>query len=300
MASIQHYKKAKGIAWRVQYLDPTGKYRTKQGFKTKYEAQAWADRNAVAVYDGEWIDPTSSRATVRDVGEQWWTLRVGVKPSTLALDRTTWQVHILPRWGDWPVSAIAKSDVQAWVAGGDWGPSAARRAYSMLRQILALAVDDRRIRSNPTEGVRLPRKPEPRHAYLTPEELWRLVDACTVHKELVALLRTVGLRWGEAAGLQVGDLDFLRRRITVARKAVTVEGKIVVGTPKSHEQRAVTVPASVMAMLEPLTRGRAKEDWLFPARDGEPLRKPSGRHFLRTAHERLVREDPEFPYVSPP
>lgn len=298
MASIKSYKTAKGRAWRVQYRSPDGRSRTKRGFRTKTEAQAWADQNAVSVRENNWIDPTSSKATVRQVGQQWWSQRVGIKPSTRQLDQGTWKVHVLPRWGDIPVSAVSKSDVQAWVAGGDWGPSTARRAYDMLRQILGVAVDDRRIRVNPCEGVRLPRKPEPRHVYLTASQLWQLVDEVTVHKELVAVLGTVGLRWGEAVGLQVGDVDFLRRRIRVERNAVTVGKAIVVGTPKTHEARTVTVPGVVLGMLEPLTRGRAKDDWLFTGADGEPLRKPNGRHFLKTAHERLVKKDSDFPYVT--
>ena len=36
---------------------------------------------------------------------------------------------------------------------------------------------------------------------------------------LVLLLGTAGLRWGEAASLRVGDVDFLRRRVVVYENA---------------------------------------------------------------------------------
>lgn len=49
MSSIKPYKTAKGKAWRVQYRSPDGKNRTKQGFRTKNEAQAWADKNATTL-----------------------------------------------------------------------------------------------------------------------------------------------------------------------------------------------------------------------------------------------------------
>lgn len=39
MASIKRYITAHGHAWRVQYRDPQGKGRTKQGFRTKAEAE---------------------------------------------------------------------------------------------------------------------------------------------------------------------------------------------------------------------------------------------------------------------
>lgn len=49
MASIKPYKTAEGKAWRVQYRSPDGKNRTKQGFRTKNEAKAWADKNSTTI-----------------------------------------------------------------------------------------------------------------------------------------------------------------------------------------------------------------------------------------------------------
>lgn len=55
---------------------------------------------------------------------------------------------------------------------------------------------------------------------------------------------TTGLRWGEAARLRVRDVSVLRCRINVERNAVTVvSSEVIIGTPKTHEQRTVAVPA---------------------------------------------------------
>lgn len=54
---------------------------------------------------------------------------------------------------------------------------------------------------------------------------------------LVLLLAYTGLRWGEAVGLRVSNVDFSRRRILLRANAVNVRGTIIPGTPKSHEPR---------------------------------------------------------------
>ena len=64
MASTKPYKTAKGRAWRVQYRSPDGRNRTKQGFRTKNEAQAWAEKNATTIREGDWIDPNAGKVTV--------------------------------------------------------------------------------------------------------------------------------------------------------------------------------------------------------------------------------------------
>lgn len=64
MASIKKYSTARGTAWRVQYRSPDGKSRTKRGFPTKAKAQAWANKNAVNIYEQDWIDPTAGKSTV--------------------------------------------------------------------------------------------------------------------------------------------------------------------------------------------------------------------------------------------
>ena len=103
--------------------------------------------------------------------------------------------------------------------------------------------------------------------YLTAEQLSLLVSECTRYQELVWLLGTVGLRWGEAAALRVRDVNVLRNRISVERNAVTVGSEVIIGTPKTHEVREVAVPASVMRMLVPVMDGKGPDELLWPRRD---------------------------------
>ncbi|WP_245622204.1 Arm DNA-binding domain-containing protein [Corynebacterium oculi] len=43
----------------MQYRGPDGKSHTKQGFRTKNEAEKWAEKNAVNAAEGTWIDPNT-------------------------------------------------------------------------------------------------------------------------------------------------------------------------------------------------------------------------------------------------
>ena len=134
------------------------------------------------------------------------------------------------------ISDVRYSDVQAWVAelAVQRGPSIVRTAYSVLARILDDAVRDRMLTSNPARGVKLPTKAPQRHVYLTAEQLARLADESGRYRSLVLLLGVGGLRWGEAAALRVGDVDFLRRRVQLHHNAVMVNGRVIVGTLKSQ------------------------------------------------------------------
>ena len=68
MASVKKYKTAKGHSWRVQYRSPDGRSRTKQGFRTKTEAQAWADKNATHIHEQDWIDPNAGKVAIGELG----------------------------------------------------------------------------------------------------------------------------------------------------------------------------------------------------------------------------------------
>jgi integrase len=87
-------------------------------------------------------------------------------------------------------------------------PPTAARALAALRSILAFAVADARVQHNVAAAVRKPTSGRARregHA-LTLAALRALTEACrSRYQEVVPVLALAGLRWGELAGLQVGD-----------------------------------------------------------------------------------------------
>lgn len=299
MASVRKYATAKGHAWRVQYRSPDGKSRTKQGFRTKAEAQAWADKNAVAVREHDWIDPSAGKVTVGVLMPAWEATLTHLKPKTRHEALGMWRRCVEPAWSDRQVASIKTSEVQAWVSGIDKSASYVRQVHAVLAQILDLAVQDKALRANPARGVKLPRKVPKSKTYLTANQLGMLAQHSGDYAPLVWLLGTVGLRWGEAAALRACDVNVLRRRISVERNAVLVGREVIIGTPKTHEVRQVAVPASVMNMLRPLVESRLPDALLWPGPDGAPLRVPSPKQWFYKAVSKCRAEDDSFPALSP-
>lgn len=83
------------------------------------------------------------------------------------------------------------------------------------------------------------------------------------------MLGYCGLRFGEAAALQVADVDVDARRIRV-RRSVTYVRKtgLVEGRTKDHNARTVPVPAFVARMLATEIAGRDGTGLAFPSARG--------------------------------
>ena len=95
-----------------------------------------------------------------------------------------------------------------------------------------------------------------------------LADASGRDRVLVYVLAYCGLRFGEAAGLWVGDVDLTRRRLRVERSVSDVDGHLIATTPKTHHAREVPVPAVVAAMLPDVVAGRPTGAPLFTGPGG--------------------------------
>jgi site-specific recombinase XerC len=124
---------------------------------------------------------------------------------------------------------VRTSDVRSWVADmatAGAGVATVENAVSVLRQILAMAVEDRRIARNPCAGVKVPRRAHRPRGYLTHEQVELLAQSVGAPgATVVRFLSYSGLRWGEMAALRVSDFDMLRRRVLISRAVAEVRGK---------------------------------------------------------------------------
>ncbi|MDD7587235.1 MAG: site-specific integrase [Corynebacterium glucuronolyticum] len=298
MASIKPYDAAAGRRWRVQYVSPDGRHRTKQGFKRKADAQAWADQNATLARSGEWVDQATQKRPVGDYHKLWDARLDKRAEGTRRVYRPCWEQHVAPVWENVPVSSIRPSEVQAWVDQQTVGAVMVKRMANILAQILDIALKDGAIRSNPARGLDLPRKPQPKQVYLTAEQLATLAGEAK-YPEIVWLMGTVGLRWGELAGLRVRCVNVLRSRLLIEEAATTNGGSVDVGETKTHEKREVVVPRFVMEMLEPLLEGKAPDDWVWQRENGQPMRRPTSEMgWFDGAVTRCMETDSSFPRVT--
>lgn len=275
MGSIESYQTAGGRRYRVRYRDPDHRSREKAGFSRKIDAEQFLASTTVTTSRGEWVDPSSAKAEVGALAEEWLASRSNLKPSSLKPLQGSWRKHVAPQWAHRRVGEIRHSEVQNWVAtmSKASSPTVVIRAHGVLAGILDIAVRDRRITRNPAREIKLPRKVPKEHVYLTHQQVHDLATASGERGPIILLLCYTGLRWAEMVALRVKDIDFQRRRIRVSENAVEVDGMIEVGTPKSHKRRTVPFPHLLDPALRPLVEGKGPDDLVFADKRGMYLRR---------------------------
>jgi integrase len=207
--------------------------------------------------------------------ERWGSGLSHLKLSTAARYQSILRVHILPRWGRWPIASVSHAEVTSWVSdltAQGLAPASVRQVHRVLSLILDMAVRDGQLARNPAAGVRLPRQVRGEPVFLTMGQVEELVVAAGAGGPGVLTLSLTGLRFGEFAGLRVRRLDVGRRRLTVAESVTEVGGHLVQSTPKTHQTRQVPVPRSLLPHLVSAAQGKGPDDHLFMAPGGGPLR----------------------------
>lgn len=265
--------------WRARYRGPDKRERSKH-FPRKGDAERWLAGVEVAKTRGEWIDPTLSRVTVGAWCRTWLDAQGQLKPTTRVRYESIVSRHVEPAWGRVALAEVAPADVAAWLGrltASGLAAATVRYVHRVLSLALAYAVLDGRLSRNPAEGVPLPRAKARTKRFLSHGELEQLAAECPNHSTLIYVLGYTGLRFGEVSALQVGDLDFMRRRIHVNRAMSEVRGRAVVGTPKDHEVRSVPIPPFLVDLLALHVAGRPGDALAFPAPGGGFLRNGNFR-----------------------
>jgi integrase len=267
MASI---KRREDGQWRARYRDDAGKEHARH-FARKIDAQRWIDETTAAFVTGQYVDPKAGKTTVRQYAAAWQAAQVTREHTTRNTD-VALRLHVLPTIGDRPLASVRPSDMQALVKtlSATLAPGTVGQVYKVAGRMFAAAVDDRIIVASPCHRVRLPRDDRPEVVVPTVEQITALAAAITPrYRALVVLLAGSGLRIGEALGLNVSDVDFLRRTVKVERQRLP-SGRI--GPPKTLKS-ARTVPLGQVVIDELATHLAAYPSGgpLFATITGEPL-----------------------------
>lgn len=105
-------------------------------------------------------------------------------------------------------------------------------------------------------------------------------------RAFVGLCAFAGLRLGEAAALQVGDVDFLRRQVHVRLQVQRLDRSVEIRLPKSNSERTVHVPDALLAMISEHVALGLAYDWLFAEVEDVPPHQNTVGHRWRTTLER--------------
>jgi integrase len=214
--------------WQARYPLADGQMRSApQTFETKGDASRYLATIEVDLLQGRYIDPRAGRITFAEWVEMWLE-RTGKKRNSVARDRQALDVFISDL-GPKPLAAITPMHVQGCVDARAKlaAPATLARDFSALRALFNTAVDADIIGRSPCRKIALPRVRPPERTTLSPEELERLATAVRpLYKALILVAGVLGLRWGEAVGLRVRDVDFLRRTVTVAQVVEETAGEV--------------------------------------------------------------------------
>lgn len=292
MASIRK----RGNAWRARYRDDANREHARH-FRTRADAQRWLDEVTAAQMTGAYVDPRAGRITLADYFETWSRSQIWAESTR----RSKVSIMRSVTFADVPLAALRRSHLQAWVhkmVADGIAPTTIRTRVAAVRGVLHAAVADRVIATDPADGLRTPAVPRERAVLPTAAQVGDLLEHGGDWSAAIALAAFAGLRLGEIAGLQVGDVDFLRGVLHVRRQAQWAKGQrvAVINRPKYGSVRDVFVPSGLGELLAahiaehrpgddpgrwllvggPLTPARMQKEWnrtaeaaKVPKRDGQ-------------------------------
>ncbi len=254
-------------------------------FDTREDGEAWLTDVRREISRGEWgarkEEKPKAAVTFGDYAAAWLADRT-LKPRTRDHYARLLNNQIKPTFQTTPLATITPHTVRAWHTKlGPSTPTLRAHAYALLRTILGEAVHDGEIAANPAHirgagNSKRVHKVKP----ATLDELEALTTAMPErYRAMVLLAAWCGLRFGELAELRRNDVDLTNGDLHIRRAVVRVNGKTVVGTPKSDAgTRDVALPPHLLPLLkahlrENITGGRI--GLLFPAADGATHLQPS-------------------------
>jgi integrase len=286
MASVD--KRPNG-QWRARWREyPGGPQKTKH-FPRKNDAEKYLVKIQHDLLTGVYIEPGKMRTTVRDVSKVW-LARQSWRPRTRLTAEGIMDKHFLPRFGDRPIGSVRRGDLEAWAAGLSLSPATVRLVMQYVSSLFGAAVTDGFIPSNPATGAKSPRVERAPVVPPTTDDIRALQDAAPDWFAIAVTLGAgAGLRQGEATGLTVDRVDFLRRQLVVDRQLAPLPPApgepIGLSVPKSDRSYR-TVPLSgfvVDAIAAHVEQFGTGEYGVILHHNGMPVRRaPFGKFWTRT------------------
>lgn len=280
-------KKIESGLWLLEVVGKNPKTGQRKHVKRRFkgtEAEAWAEEQRVR--DELQSGGPAQRLTLGAFAASWLQLRAGsLRQSTLEKYANDLRTHILPVLGPYYLDMLRPSDVQAYINGDKGAGHSVQNRLRLLRVLAKDAIAEGVSQLDWTARVtaKAGRKyTEEDPNLLSPPQLVALLEATPARwRPLVQTMAFTGLRWGEASGLQWGDIDETVGVLRVRRN----NWRGTIGETKTEQgRRIVPLVAPVKAAL--LTqRGLVKRNvpWIFPTDSGRLHRSLPLREVLEVA-----------------
>jgi integrase len=237
---------------------------TKQEFPTK--AAAW--REAERLRPKPQMTTPNEAGTVKALAARYEAERFPTRHDTARTYRSWLSKHILPEWGEKPVSAIQPRPVELWLRSLALSPKSKSHVRNMLYMLMDFAMwcGAIELTRNPMELVvvkgatRRIRKPRS----LTVEQFQKLsAELHEPHRTLALVCVCFGLRISECLALRWSDVDWLNGKLRIERSIVEQH---VDDVKTDGSRRTLTVARELMQRLQSrkqATQFSGPEDWVF-------------------------------------
>ena len=242
--------------WQSSYVGPDlQRHSAAKTFTAKVDAEGWLTDERRLIEQDRW-SPPKTRATervaevltVHDYAKRWIAER-NVRPRTRLGYEATYTNHIEDLLGPIPLGSLTPQAVRAWHASLDpRKPTARAHAYQLLHAVMATAVTDGLVPSNPCNIPKaLHAKTKRQPVILEPAQVAALADAMEPRRlrAMVLVMAWCGPRWGEVIELRRRDVNADCSVLTIGRGATHRNRECHIDMPKSGKGRKVVVPPHI-------------------------------------------------------
>ncbi len=258
--------------------DHTGKRirHTKEGFKTKKEARAYATIKENELLNN--ISPTSNKILLKDFITNWYQnhiLRSDLSLNTIASYRNKIEFHIIPNLGYMQLNKVQAIDIQDFyysLIKKNLKPNTAKMVIMILKKCLNYAKKMNLVNNISFDIEYIKFKKDKKLKVWNEEQLLYFLNEIKESNLYlpVALAAFTGMRIGELCGLRFCNIDLNKSIIQVCEQ--TVDDKInrnivhtsILKTSKSN--RSITIPDFLKNIIE---ENRTSSEFVIVDRKGK-------------------------------
>lgn len=182
--------------------------------------------------------------------------------------------------------------------GTELADSTVRKVHALLHESLDMAVQQKLLVSNPTNGTTIPKNNYKEKQILNDEQLNRFMEIIKSDEKWYDFFYTeltTGLRKGEICGLRWEDFDESSGRLKIKRSVGRLkDGVLPVGDTKTKTgTREIILPPSTAELLKK-RKEKAISDWIFPSfhKPEEPINPQSAY-----THLKVLLKQAELPLI---
>jgi len=231
--------------------------------------------------------------------------KVKLRPSTFKTSQGFLKNHIKPQIGSVPLADLTSLDLQRFykhlLDGGrvdrieakkkpkGLAPKTVRNIHQMIGSAYNLAMEQKLVSKNPTQGCALPKVEHKEMKTLTADQLSAFFQEAKDSGvyELYYLDLATGLRRGELLGLKWTDVDLDRGILKIQRAISRQNGKVVEAPLKTkNAYRTLPLSADAISVLKMQKCKVGNSEWVFPSPAGGPMSPDSVLHMLQRVLKR--------------